>query len=123
MPPVVSMGALLQCSFGTAPVPLSVIPKGRVMSSGMPIATISDSAPMANIPPFAMCTAPSNPAVIAAWGAPSPCVPKVPSPWAPGSPTRIVGGVPALSLSSKCACAFGGVIMINAPGQFTVQAT
>ena len=38
----------------------------------------------------------------------------------PGSPTVLVGNMPALSNSSKLMCTWGGVIAINVPGQFTV---
>jgi hypothetical protein len=37
----------------------------------------------------------------------------------PGSPTTLVGGVPALNNSCTCACAYGGVISIVNPGTTT----
>ena len=43
----------------------------------------------------------------------------VTTPWKPGSPTVLVANVPALNNSSTCQCAFGGVITITSPGQFT----
>jgi hypothetical protein len=121
-------GAMLQCSFGATPSTLIVIPKGApVLVSGPPAATIMDHAPIANIPPFGLCSAPTNPAVIAAtsaaWGVftPAPCVPALPAPWVPGSPTVQVGGMPALNNTSKCMCTWLGVISVTAPGQLTTQ--
>jgi uncharacterized Zn-binding protein involved in type VI secretion len=118
----------IQCSFGVAPSVLTVLPVQRIMASNQPAATIIDQVPFLNIPPFGMCTSMANPTVlaatIAAFGAltPMPCTPVIPAPWVPGSPTVTIGGVPALTNSSQCMCAYGGVITITAPGQFTVQA-
>jgi hypothetical protein len=121
-------GAMLQCSFGATPSALIVIPKGSpVLVSGPPAATIMDHAPITNIPPFGLCSAPTNPAVIAAtsaaWGVftPAPCVPALPAPWLPGSPTVQVGGVPALNNTSKCMCTWLGVVSVVNPGQVTTQ--
>lgn len=123
---VVCGGAILQCSFGAAPGTLNVLPANRVITS-MPIANIMDSKPMVNITPFGMCNSMANPAVAAATAAafgaltPQPCVPAVAAPWAPGSPTVLVGNMPALNNSSKCMCNWGGVISITQPGQMTIQ--
>jgi hypothetical protein len=43
------------------------------------------------------------------------------SPWMPGSPTVLIGNMPALNDGSKLMCMWGGVIGIDAPGQFTVS--
>lgn len=122
------MGATLQCSFGVAPSSLMVIPKGPPTMAGGPLAaSIMDFAPMVNILPFGMCTSLANPTVAAATAAalgvltPMPCVPVTVAPWAPGSPTVLLGTFPALNNSSKCMCAWAGVISILNPGQFTVQ--
>jgi hypothetical protein len=48
-----------------------------------------------------------------------PCIPVTAAPWAPGSPTVLVGGMPGLQDSSKLMCNWGGVIQVVAPGQFT----
>ena len=115
-------GAMMQCSFGAAPSALIVLPVNRVMAEGKPAANIMDHKPVVNIPTFGMCTAPTNPAVIAATAAalgvptPAPCVPVVPAPWAPGSPTVPIGNMPALNDMSKCMCAWAGVISITNPG-------
>ena len=80
-----------------------------------------DNKPIANIPPFGMCMSPSNPTVIAATAAalgvltPMPCVPVIPAPWVPGSPTVLIANMPALNNSSKLMCAWGGVIQISVP--------
>ncbi len=120
-------GAMLQCTFGVAPSSLSVVPSAMVNAGGPPAATIMDNAPMVNVPPFGMCTSLSNPTVASATSAalgvltPMPCVPVLPAPWAPGSPTVTIGNKPALNDSCLLNCAYGGVIKINVPGQFTVQ--
>lgn len=119
-------GAALQCTFGMAPSVLNVLPAARVVS-GMPMATIMDQAPMVNIMPFGMCSSLANPTVAAATAAalgaltPMPCIPVIPAPWTPGSPTVLVGGKPCLNQTSKCMCAYGGVISIQNPGTTSVQ--
>jgi hypothetical protein len=52
---------------------------------------------------------------------PMPCMPVIPAPWAPGSPTVLIANMPALNNSSKLMCAWGGVIQISSPGQGTVE--
>jgi len=123
----VSNGALMQCSFGVAPSSLIVIPKGPpVMAGGSLAATIMDHIPLANIPPFGVCTSLANPAVASATAAalgvltPMPCLPVVPAPWTPGSPTVLINNFPALNNTSKCMCTWAGVISITSPAQFTV---
>ncbi len=123
----VGAGAMLQCSFGVAPSALAVLPQNRVLCGGLPAATIQDNVPMMNVPPFGMCSSPANPAVAAATAAaagvltPMPCVPVIPAPWLPGSPTVLIGNMPALDNNSKLMCAWGGVIQIVNPGGFTVM--
>ena len=112
-------GAMLQCTFGVAPSSLIVIPTAMVNTSKQPAATIMDFKPMVNIMPFGMCTAPTNPAVIAATGSPVPCVPLTTSPWITGSPTVMLGNIPALNSSSKLMCTWAGMISVTQPGQFT----
>lgn len=116
----------MQCSFGAAPSVFNVLPVNRT-TTAMPIANIMDNKPFVNIMPFGMCNSLANPlvasATAAAFGAltPMPCTPVTAAPWAPGSPTVMVGNMPALNNSSKCMCNFGGIIQFNAPGQFTIQ--
>jgi hypothetical protein len=123
-------GATIQCPLAVPPgiSTLVVIPKGPpVMSGGPPAATIADMVPFVNISTFGMCMTPTNPAVATATTAasgvltPVPCVPVITAPWAPGSPTVNIGGVPALNITSKCMCMWGGVISVMNPGQMTVQ--
>lgn len=91
----------------------------------MPAGNIMDHVPILNIPPFGMCSSPSNPTVAAATAAalgvltPQPCVPVIPAPWIPGSPTVMLNNMPTLSNTCKCMCAFVGIIEITVPGQFT----
>jgi len=119
-------GAVIACSFGMAPSVLNVLPAARVMST-MALASIMDNIPLVNIAPFGMCSSLANPTVAAATAAalgvltPMPCVPVTTAPWAPGSPTVLIGGKPALNNSSKLLCAWGGVIQINNPGTMNIQ--
>jgi Domain of unknown function (DUF4280) len=123
----VCAGAMMQCSFGVAPCGLIVLPTNRVLAGGPPAATIMDHVPILNVPTFGMCNSPSNPTVASATAAamgvltPMPCVPVTPAPWAPGSPTVLIGNMPALNNSSKLMCTWGGVIQITSPGEFTVM--
>jgi hypothetical protein len=127
MPQQVCMGASLTCSFGVAPSSLIVLPKSRVNSSNMPAANIMDHAPMVNLMPFGMCTTVSNPAVAAATSAamgvltPQPCIPVTPAPWTPGSPTVLIGNMPALNNTCTLNCMWGGVITVSNAGQQTVN--
>lgn len=123
---LVCTGAMMQCSFGVAPSSLTILPTNGLLT-GAPAATIMDHIPIVNVPPFGMCSSSSNPVVAAATAAalgaltPMPCVPLTASPWVVGAPTVLVGNMPALNDSAKLNCAWGGVIQIMAPGQFTVQ--
>ena len=91
-----------------------VLPTNRVLN-GTPLATVMDYIPMVNILPFGVCQCASNPTVVAAGGA-APCVPLIPMPWQPGSPTVTYGGYPALNQDSQCLCLWGGVIKVQNPG-------
>jgi hypothetical protein len=127
MPIQMTNGAMMACSMGAAPSALVVLPVNRVTAGGLPAATIMDHVPMVNIMSFAMCSSPSNPAVFAATAAalgvltPMPCVPATVAPWAPGVPTTVIGGMPALNNSCKLACMWAGTIQFIAPAQVTVQ--
>ncbi|MBR1634736.1 MAG: DUF4280 domain-containing protein [Lachnospiraceae bacterium] len=119
-------GAMLSCPFGMTPSVLNVLPENRTVTS-MPIATIMDNKPMVNVMPFGMCKSLANPTVAAATAAamgaltPMPCIPVTTAPWAPGSPTVMIGGKPALNNSSKLMCNWGGAISINNPGTMNIQ--
>lgn len=129
MPNNVVTGAMLQCSFGLAPSTLNVLPIKRVTVEGRPAATMTDIAPMVNIPPFGMCTSLSNPTVAAATSAalgvltPMPCVPVIPAPWAPPAAKTMIGNTPALVAGAMCTCAWGGVINIGMPGAVRTQSS
>jgi len=117
--------ATAMCSFGVAPATLVVLPVHQVMA-GPPAGNIGDAAPIVNIPPFGACSSLANPAVAAATAAalgvltPMPCVPVPAGPWVPGAPKVILKGMPALDMTSKAMCAWGGVIQILSPSQMKV---
>lgn len=123
---IVCGGAMCACSFGTTPSSLVVTPENR-LTAGSPVATIMDYVPMKNVLPFGMCSSLANPTVASATAAalgvltPMPCVPVVSAPWAPGCPTVLVAGKPALNQTSKLTCNWGGVIQITAPGSVGFQ--
>ncbi|HYH49512.1 MAG TPA: DUF4280 domain-containing protein [Acidimicrobiia bacterium] len=124
---LVCTGATITCNFGAAPAVLNALPISRAVVGGLPVATITDSAPFVNIPSFGTCISLGNPTVAAATAAalgaltPMVCMPATGSPWVPGSPTALVGGKPALSNNSTCQCAYGGVITVGSPGQTQTQ--
>jgi uncharacterized Zn-binding protein involved in type VI secretion len=124
---VVTSGAMTLCTFGAAPGVLNVLPAG-ITAGPAPVATVTDIAPFVNVGSFMMCTSLANPAVATATAAalgiltPMPCTPVIPSPWQPGSPTVMVQGRPALTNTSTCQCAYGGLITIVVPGQYTTLA-
>ena len=126
---VVVANAQLQCTFGSSPAALSVVPAGAQANNagGQAIATIMDFKPQVNIAPFGMCMSMANPQVAAATAAaqgvltPQPCIPATTSPWSPGAPTATVGGNPVLTDSSMCMCMWAGQISIVSPGQQTTQ--
>jgi hypothetical protein len=121
MPSQVSMGAMLQCTFGLAPSSLVVLPANKVLAEGPPAANIMDHKPLVNIMPFGMCNSPANPTVAAATAAalgvltPMPCIPATSAPWVPGAPTVLIANMPALDNVSKCLCNWGGAISIANP--------
>ncbi len=123
---LVVAGATLRCSFGLAPGVLRVLPRG-VTASGQPVARIDDNRPVVNLAPFGMCTAPTNPAVVSATTAaagvptPAPCVPAVTAPWTRGSPSVLVGRVPALTATSTCLCNWMGAVTVVDAGQRTTR--
>lgn len=120
-------GGVLSCSFGAAPSSFQSLPVPRVLISGRPAGILTDMAPMVNIPPFGMCSSPSNPTVAAATAAalgvltPMPCIPVPAGPWLNPVPKVLIGGQPALSDDSKLTCAWGGQISVQFSGQAGVQ--
>ena len=126
MPNQVCTGALLQCSFGMAPSSFIATPK-MIMTSNMDAGNIMDNKPIANVPPFGMCSSLANPSVAGATAAalgvltPMPCLPVFPAPWVPGVPTVLLSNIPALDDTCKLMCAFAGVVSISFAGQVTHQ--
>ena len=92
----VTMGAMLQCSFGMAPCSLIVTVPLRPKCMNMLMAAMGVLTPM-------------------------PCVPVIAAPWAPGSAQVKVMNMPALTDNSKCMCSFGGNISITSPGNTMVS--
>jgi len=119
--PVVN-GAATMCTMGIAPAQLMVLPASRVMIDKQPAANIMDNKPFVNVMPFMLCNSLANPVTAAQTAAalgvltPGTCIPTLPAPWAPGSPTVMVANMPALTASSQCVCAFGGSISITFGG-------
>jgi hypothetical protein len=110
---------------GAAPGVLNVLPLHTTLSNDMPAANIMDHIPITNIGSFGMCMSIANPQVAAATAAalgvltPMPCIPATVTPWVPGSPTVLVGNMPALDSESMCMCMWAGVITIIFAGQAT----
>jgi Domain of unknown function (DUF4280) len=117
MPSLVCTGATLQCSFGT--IPAAFAASGIQVETGTPVGVVTDVT-AANVPPFGLCTTPSNPQVASAH-APQPCVPVLMSPWSPGSARVMINGVNALDDSSQCVCTWGGVVTVSDAGQAAVS--
>jgi len=112
----------MQCTFGLAPAPFSVVDPVRPKLSGsLPVGNIMDHVPMTNIPTFGMCQSLANPTVASATSAamgvltPMPCVPVVAAPWAPGGQLK-VSNFPVLLDNCKCMCNWGGQISFTFPG-------
>lgn len=122
----VCSGATLSCPFGALPSTMVVTPENSVLGS-TPLATIDNNKPFVNIMPFGMCSSQSNPQVAAATSAamgvltPMPCLPVITEPWAPGSPSVLIKGKPALNQTSKLRCNWGGMIQIVNPGVQNIQ--
>lgn len=112
MPNLVCTGATLQCSFGAMPATFAA--SGIQTSAGSPVGVVTDVT-TANVPPFGICTSPSNPA--ASSGSPPPCIPVLLAPWSPGSARVTISGVSALDDSCQCTCTWGGVVTVSAAGQ------
>lgn len=115
--------AMMKCTFGMTPCPLVVNPARTVMIGGLQQGNISDFVPFTNISSFGMCSAPTNPAVIAATSAamgvftPAPCIPAITTPWMPGKPDVLVQGMPALTKSCMNMCMWLGQISFTTDGQ------
>lgn len=129
MSELLTTGCVLACSFGMAPAPFMAleIPGKPMLDGVLAAATIEEIAPGVNILPFVMCESPENPEVAAATAAamgvlvPMPCLPVVVTPWMPPVPNMGFGGIPLASAASRCLCAWGGMIAVEAPVAFEVN--
>ena len=129
--PQVTEGALMVCSFGTAPMPLIVTSNQTVTLGGRRAATIFDCAPAANIPPFACCLSPANPLFVggvasaALGGAPAapPCTPIPTGTWMQPSLISTVSGGPALLQTAQWVCGYAGVVQLAQSGQIASDVT
>lgn len=125
MPELLTTGCPLSCSFGLTPSVFvaTEMPGKPVVNEAFAAATIVEIVPIANVPPFGMCSSEMNPEVIAATAAalgaltPMPCVPVIVDPWAPPSILLTADGLPLATVESRCLCAWGGMISAVAPAE------
>lgn len=130
--PICTANAVVRCSFGATFGQLKVLPINRYCMGPMnaPVATITDFAPIINMPSFMLCFNILNPAVAletalatAAKGGvftlvPMPCASTmVSTPWKPGHPTMVCGGRPVLTQTCSSSCWGIGTINIIHCGQ------
>ena len=130
--PICTANAVVRCSFGATFGQLKVLPINRYCMGPMnaPVATITDFAPIINMPSFFLCFNILNPAVAletalatAAKGGvftlvPMPCASTmVSTPWKPGHPTMLSGGRPVLTQTCSSSCWGIGTINIIHCGQ------
>lgn len=121
------LGAIVQCPFGAAPTPLVFLPTSMIFGKTGPMGSIIDFVPFLNVMPFGICMSLANPVTAAltaaAWGVltPGPCIPVPAGPWLPAKPTVLSKLGPLTNDSTKLICAYGGVIQVNMPAQFTVM--
>ncbi len=119
----VCSGAMMQCTMGSSPAALTVLPIRTVFLAGQPQANISDHIPMVNLAPFGVCRSLAFPATAAATAAalgvltPMPCIHNTPAPWFVGKIDTLIQGQPALLKSCKCQCMWGGTISLITDGQ------
>ncbi|OAI41312.1 hypothetical protein AYO40_03390 [Planctomycetaceae bacterium SCGC AG-212-D15] len=85
----------------------------------MPVATVMDFAPVANVVPFGICQQLTK----MASGVPTPCVPAPTGPWMPGSLVESILGLKVLTADSQLICGVGGQISIKMPGAIVDTAT
>jgi hypothetical protein len=127
MPKLVVNGATMKCNQGTSPSTLTILPTNQSSGEDQWAGTIDDHIPMVNVAPFGMCQTVANPQVAAATSAamgaltPQPCIPVLPSPWAPGASIVTIQSIKALSADSKCTCAWTGTIEFSDPGESVVD--
>lgn len=122
----IGLGAVARCPFGASPTPLVFLPTSMVFGKSGPLGCMVDFIPFLNVIPFGVCMSLANPITAsltaAAWGVltPGPCIPVPAGPWIPAKPTVVSKFGPLINTDTKLICAYGGVIQINMPAQFTV---
>ena len=127
MAALVTAGALLSCTFGTAPGRLAAVSQQLCLAGGKPAAVIRDTGMNVQLTPFGMCTSLANPRVAAATAAalgvltPQPCMVMAAGTWIPTAPAVLISGTPCLTSDSQLMCAGGmGMITVTDPGQMKV---
>lgn len=121
------IGAIAQCPFGIAPAPLTFLPTSMIIGPAGPMGSIADCVPFLNIIPFGVCTSLMNPMTAALTAAafgiltPGPCIPTPIGTWLPMKPNVISNMGPMLNNDTMLTCAYGGLIKIVVPAQFTVM--
>ena len=120
---LVCAGATLKCSMGTATSSLTVSSQTASTTPSMAAATTMDYTPLVNIMSFGMCSATTNPLVIAATAAasgvstPATCIPATSSPWTPGSDVVTISNFAALTDDSTVMCTYLGTVEVTDAGQ------
>ena len=105
---LVVMGAMLQCSMGASPAPLTVTNAALVQGSSCSAANKADSSPGANVANFGYCVALQI------------CAPSFVQ-WVPGSITVDLKSQGALTSTSTLSCTSGGgTVSIVFPGEVTI---
>jgi hypothetical protein len=104
-------GAVLRCNQGQSPATLHVTFQDVVMLHGKKVATVHDSQPSANIPPFGICQF----LTAAALGAPTPCSPAPAGPWTGAPSCQQINGLQVLTTEHICSCGIGGMITVEEP--------
>ena len=125
MPHQVCNTAQLNCTMGSIPSALVVLPTHRLVTSHQPAANITDHESLLNIQPFGLCRSLKNPVVADATNrargrlTPMPCIPNTPAPWEPGAIRMMLDHLPSLDHGCTLSCVWAGVITVAAPGQST----
>lgn len=124
-------GCMMACTFGLTPAPFVALelPGKDAVLGALTVATIEEIVPILNIPPFGMCSSLANPEVAAATAAalgvltPMPCIPLIDLPWEPPSLNENYAGIPLATVTSRCACLWGGIISVEVPDQTLTSGT
>tara|TARA_R110000868_G_scaffold8205_7_gene42737 strand:- start:46701 stop:49136 length:2436 start_codon:yes stop_codon:yes gene_type:complete len=108
-------GALCGCQFGNTKSPALAMPVVPIDVNGKPPLQAST----VKLLPFGLCSSINNPTVMAAQGAPQPCVPSQAPGFMPLTKVTQYAGEPAIVASSKGSCPFGmpNCISISQHGQ------